>query len=123
MDEQKELFVEELKKRTRRFAGDIILFCNTLINCKASSVITYQLVKAATSTGANYRAACRARSKSEFYSKICIVVEEIDESVYWLEIIDDVNLSEDKEELKRLLKEAIELTKIMSSIKNKLHIK
>ena len=50
-------------------------------------------------------------------------MEEIDESVYWLEIIDDVNLYEDREELKRLLKEAIELTKIMSSIKNKLHIK
>ena len=123
MDEQKELFVKELKKRTRKFAGDIILFCNTFVNSKASSVITYQLVKAATSTGANYRAACRARSKSEFYSKICIVVEEIDESVYWLEIIDSVNLSEDKKDLKRLMQEAIELTKIMTSIKNNLYKK
>lgn len=123
MDEQKELFVKELKNRTRKFAGDIILYCNTLVDRKASSVITYQLIKSATSTGANYRAACRARSKSEFYSKICIVVEEIDESVYWLEIIDDVNLSKDKKELKRLLKEAVELTKIMTSIKNNLYKK
>jgi len=59
---------------------------------KASSVIIYQLVKSATSTGANYRAACIARSKAEFFSKICIVVEEADESVYWLEVINDANL-------------------------------
>jgi four helix bundle protein len=118
---EKELFIEELKKRTRKFAADIILFCDTLIPGKASSVITYQLVKASTSTGANYRAACRARSKSEFFSKICIVVEESDESVYWLEIIDEANLSEDKKELHRLLQEATEITKIMTSIKKNLN--
>jgi len=115
---EKEIFIEGLKKRTKKLAVDIILFCDSLKKCKASSVVTYQLVKSATSTGANYRAACRARSKSEFFSKICIVVEEADESEYWLEIINDANLSNDKEELIRLTNEANEITKIMSKAKD-----
>jgi len=115
---EKEIFIEKLKKRTRKFAVDVILFCNKLKTCKASSIVTYQFVKSATSTGANYRAACRARSKSEFYSKICIVVEEADESEYWLEIINEAILSNDKEELFRLSKEANEITKIMTKAKS-----
>ena len=121
MRTEKELFIENLKKRTRKFAIDIIDFCNSLKTSKASSVITYQLIKSATSTGANYRAACRARSGSEFFSKICIVVEEADESEYWLEIIDDAKLSSDKVSLKRLLKEANEITRIMTKTKDSLY--
>lgn len=86
--------------------------------CKASSVVTYQLVKSSTSTGANYRAACRARSKPEFFSKICIVVEEADESEYWLEIIEEADLSNNKEELLRLKNEVSEIIKIMAKAKN-----
>lgn len=115
---EKEVFIENLKERTRKFAVDIIVFCNSLKTSKASSVITYQLVKSATSTGANYRAACRARSKPEFFSKICIVVEEADESEYWLEIINEADLSDDKDELMRLIKEANEITKIVTKAKN-----
>lgn len=85
---------------------------------KASAVITFQLVKSATSTGANYRSACRARSKAEFFSKICIVVEEADETEYWLEIIDEANLTDDKEALIILKNEANEITKIMTKAKN-----
>ena len=119
---EKEIFIEKLKNRTRKFAVDIIMLCNSLKTCNASSVITYQLVKAATSSGANYRAACRARSKSEFFSKICIVVEEADESEYWLEIIDEANLSNDREELIRLTKESNEITKIMAKAKNSTYV-
>ena len=115
---EKELFIEKMKKRTKQFAVDVIGFCDSLKTSKASSVITYQLVKAATSTGANYRAACRARSKKEFFSKICIVVEEVDESEYWLEVIKDAKLSKENSELTRLLQEAIELIKITSKAKN-----
>lgn len=57
---EKEIFIEGLKNRTRKFAVDVIKFCDSLKTCKASSVVTYQLVKSATSTEANYRAACRA---------------------------------------------------------------
>ena len=115
---EKEVFVEKMRKRTKKFAVDIIHFCGTLKLGKASSVIIYQLVKAATSTGANYRSACIARSKKEFFSKICIVVEEVDESEYWLEVIKDANLSNDKKELDRLLAESSEIIKITSKAKN-----
>jgi four helix bundle protein len=120
---EKEIFIENLKKRTKKFATDTILFCNLLKECKASSVITYQLIKSATSTGANYRAACRARSKAEFFSKICIVVEEADESEYWFEIIKDTNLSNNKKELIRLQSEGNEITKIMTKAKHSTYVK
>ena len=115
---EKEQFIEQLKKRTKKFAVDVIDLCSTLKNVKASGVVTYQLVKSSTSVGANYRAACRARSKNEFYSKICVVVEEADETEYWLEIIDDAGLTNKTEELNRLLAESNEITKIMSKAKD-----
>lgn len=115
---EKEIFVEKMKKRTKKFAADVILFCNSLKNVRASSVVTYQIVKSSSSTGANYRAACRARFKAEFFSKICIVVEEADESLYWLELIFDTDLSNNKNELKRLTIEADEITKIMGKAKD-----
>ena len=114
---EKELFIEKMKKRTKNFAVDVIRFCDSLNKSKASSVITFQLVKSATSTGANYRAACKARSKNEFFSKICIVVEEADESEYWLEVIKEASLSCDIKLLERLLDEINELIKIMSKAK------
>ena len=95
----KELFIEKMKTRTKKFAVDIINFCNSLKKNNASSVVSYQLIKSATSTGANYRAACKGRSKAEFFSKICIVAEEADESEYWLEIIGDTELSKNTLEL------------------------
>jgi len=115
---EKEIFIEKMKKRTKQLAVDVINFCNTLKVNKASSVITYQLVKSATSVGANYRAACRARSQKEFFSKVCIVVEEADETEYWLEIIDEVKLSKEINDLERILKESKEITKIMSKAKS-----
>ena len=111
---EKEIFIEKMKLRTKKFAVDIIKFCDSLITCKASAVITYQLVKSATSTGANYRAVCKARSKKEFFSKLSIVVEEVDESEYWLEVIQDAELSKEMDSLNILLKEANELNKILS---------
>ncbi len=114
---EKEEFIEKMKQRTKKFAVDVIRFCDSLKACRASSVITYQLVKSATSAGANYRAACKARSKNEFFSKICIVVEEIDESEYWLEVIKDADLSNDEKELERLLIEASEINKVMTKAK------
>jgi len=114
----KDIFVEQLKKRTKKFGVDVILFCDSLKQKKASSVVTYQIVKSSTSTGANYRAACRGRSQAEFFSKICIVVEEADESVFWLEVIDESNLSNNKIELERLLNEGTEILKIMTKTKD-----
>lgn len=115
---EKEKFIQKMKMRTKKFAVDIIKFCDSLKSNKAASVITYQLVKSATSTGANYRAACKSRSQKEFFSKICIVVEEIDESEYWLEVIKDANLTNNNNELERLLIESVELNKILSKAKS-----
>jgi four helix bundle protein len=115
---EKEQFIVKLKQRTTAFAVDVIHFCESLLKNKASAVITYQLVKSATSTGANYRSACRARSKPEFLSKLCIVVEEADETEYWFEIINEANLASDTNELDRLIREANEITKIMTKAKD-----
>ncbi|KAF0238672.1 MAG: hypothetical protein FD181_884 [Prolixibacteraceae bacterium] len=120
---RKDIFIEDMKKKTKKFSVDVILFCDSLKQCKASSVVTYQLVKAATSTGANYRAACRGRSDNEFFSKICIVVEESDESLFWLEVIEDSGLSNNFVELKRLLDEATEIVKIVSKTKDTMYKK
>lgn len=117
MNEEKEIFVKKFKARTKRFAVETIKFCESLKSRKSSSVITYQLIKSATSTGANYRAACNARSQKEFYSKICIVSEEADESVYWLEIIKESNLSNEETQLNALLQESIEISKIVNKAK------
>lgn len=120
---EKDIFVENLKKRTRKFGVDVILFCDSLKLKKASSVVTYQLVKASTSVGANYRAACRGRSDNEFFSKICIVVEESDESLFWLEVIEESGLSNNPSELNRLLEEATEIVKIVSKTKDTMYKK
>jgi four helix bundle protein len=120
---EKEIFIEEFKQRTKKFAGDIIIFGNSLVSSPATSVVTYQLIKAASSTGANYRAACRTRSQAEFFSKMCIVVEESDESEYWLELIFDTNLARDQQELTRLTNEASEILKVVASAKNTMYKK
>ncbi len=114
----KEAFIEDMKARIKKFAVDIIKFCETLKASKASDVITFQLIKSSTSVGANYRAACRARSRKEFFSKMCIVVEEVDESQFWLEIIQESQLSNDPKELERLLNEADEISRITGKAKN-----
>ena len=77
---------EEMKQRTKRF-GLRVHLVNHFPNTIGGRVVANQIVKSATLVGANYRAACRARSRAEFASKIGIVAEEADESLYWLEVI------------------------------------
>ena len=110
---------EELKNRTKRFAIEIIHFLQTLPKSDEIKIIKGQLVRAATSVAANYPAACRSRSKNEFYSKICIVVEESDESLFWLEVLEESKLA-DGEKLQLLKNEAQELVQIFSSTRKTL---
>jgi len=77
----------EFKNRTKKFALRIIRLVESLGNIKTASVIGRQLLRSGTSVGANYRAACRARSRAEFVSKMGIVEEECDESLYWMELL------------------------------------
>ncbi|GAB2623088.1 four helix bundle protein [Belliella aquatica] len=103
-----------IKTRTKRFALDVIDLIESLPNSVSLKVISYQLVKSATSVGTNYRAVCRARSDNEFISKLQIVLEEADESGYWLELIQ----AKGWVDVSRQLQEANELTAIfVSSLK------
>jgi len=83
---------EELKGRTKSFALRVIRLIEALPKTRTADVIGRQLLRAATSVGANYRAACRARSQAEFASKIGVVEEEADECAYWLELIVESDL-------------------------------
>ena|SRR5258705_2976519 len=104
----------ELKKRTKLFALRVLKLAAALPLTLEGKIIKGQLVRAGTSVGANYRAACRGRSRAEFIAKLGVVVEEADESAYWLElIIEGAFLKESR--VKPLLDEANELTKIMVS--------
>lgn len=82
----------ELKARTRQLAVRIIKMAEALPTSTTGKVITHQIIRSGTSVGANYRAACIARSKAEFIAKIGISLEEADETAYWLELIEDVEL-------------------------------
>src|SRR5229473_890888 len=103
----------DLKTRTKHFALRILKLVAALPNNVAGRAIGGQLVRAGTSVGANYRAACRGRSKAEFVAKLGIVEEEADESAYWMEMIIEGELLKQKQ-VEPLLKEANELAKIMA---------
>jgi four helix bundle protein len=103
-----------LQNRTKQFHIDVIKLCETLPKNAAGFEIAKQLIRSAGSVGANYRATVRAKSKADFIYKIEIVLEEADESHYWLEIIRDASLSTGNE-LDRLIKEANELTAIFAA--------
>src|SRR5436305_15174197 len=79
----------DLQFRTKQFALQVIRFCENLPNDETSKILRRQLLRSGTSVGANYRAACRAKSKLDFISKIGIVAEEADESGVWIELLQD----------------------------------
>lgn len=113
---------DDLKKRTKQFALRMIKLYRSLPKGKEVDVIGMQLLRAETSVGANYRAACRARSMADFISKITIVEEESDESAYWIELLVDSEIMK-KEMLKELLKETNELTAIFTASGNTAKLK
>lgn len=105
---------EELKSRTKRFALEIIKLIENFPKTTSGYVIGRQLLKSATSIGANYRSACRAKSKADFISKTSIVEEEADETLYWLELAVESGLVKGSE-VGDLIKEANELTAIFTA--------
>lgn len=102
---------QELKNRTKRFSINSINLVENLPKTPSGRAVANQLVRSGTSVGANYRAVCRARSNKEFISKLNIVIEESDESGFWLEIIEELKWLNVRE----LLKESNELTAIFVS--------
>ncbi|MCK4390665.1 MAG: four helix bundle protein [Desulfobacterales bacterium] len=105
---------EELKKRTKEFAHRCIKLSMALPETVLGKHVRKQLIRCSTSVASNYRAVCLAQSKASFVSKLSIVLEEADESYFWLEFIIDENLLKRKL-VEPLLREAEELTAIFVS--------
>jgi four helix bundle protein len=106
---------EELKQRTKQFALDVFKFLMKIEKSKAVDVVSYQLFKSSSSVAANYRAVCRGKSSADFLNKLKIVDEEADESLFWLEFIQGLELDCDQVQLEKLIKEADELVAIFSA--------
>jgi four helix bundle protein len=105
---------EELKKRTKHFGLRAIRLAATLPNDRVGDSIGRQLIRSATSVGANYRSACRGRSRADFIAKLAIAIEEADEAQYWLEILVEAGIVPENR-LADLLKEAGEIVAMLSA--------
>jgi four helix bundle protein len=113
----------KMKSRTKNFAQDIVRLCRKLPNNREGRLIGNQLFRSGTSVAANYRAACRARSRAEFVSKLAITEEEADETLFWLELIKEMKVL-DKTALDPIMNENDEIVAIIvSSIKTAKRIK
>ena len=105
---------KDLKQRTKRFALDVIGFCESLPKDETSKTLGRQLLRSGTSVGANYRAVCRVKSTADFTSKFGTVLEGADESAYWTELLIDAGKAAG-ESTAALLREANELVAISVS--------
>jgi len=115
-------FSQRLEQRTKEFAISIIKFASKLPNFSESLILRKQLTRSGTSIGANYREANRSRSKAEFISKIRICQAESSETVYWLELINELEWTTSSD-VNFLHKEAKEILAIFTSIVTKLNQK
>ena len=105
---------EQLRERTKRFAIRIVRLFRTLPKTEEAKIIGKQALRSGTSVAANYRAVCRARSKAEFVARIGVVVEEADETVFWLELLVETAIVS-QTRMKGLLIEANELLAIFAA--------
>jgi four helix bundle protein len=115
---ENEEFNELFRLRLKTFALNVIAFLESVPYNSVTKTLSQQLCRSATSVGANWRAFCRGRSKRERFAKICIVVEEADESQYWLDIFSQLEYG-NKTYLPYLLQEITEIVKVTSTIKGK----
>ena len=104
----------QLRDRTKRFALDVVRLVDKLPDRSFADVAKRQIIRSATSVGANYRSACRARSRPDFLSKIRISLEEADETQYWLELLFESQLIE-ADAFSRFHREADELISIFTA--------
>jgi four helix bundle protein len=105
---------EQLKARSKQFALAIIALIEMPPHTLAAQIIARQMVRSATSVGANYRAACRARSRAELAARVAIAVDEADETLYWLELLEESGLLRE-EPVRLLICEAGELVAILAA--------
>jgi len=107
-------FAEKFRDRTKKFVVDNIRLFQSLPKTEEVKIVGRQLLRSSSSVGSNYRAACRARSQAEFHSKISIVVEEADESVFWMEVMIEAGIIT-SEKIKKLMGEGNEILKVAAS--------
>ena len=107
-------FAEMFKKRTKKFVVDNIRLFKSLPKTEEAKIIGRQLLRSSSSVGANYRAARRARSQAEFHAKLSIVVEEADESVFWMEVLVEADIIK-LTDIAVLIDEANQILKIVSA--------
>ncbi|MCC7478341.1 four helix bundle protein [bacterium] len=105
---------DALRYRTRQYALAVIRLCESLPKRQSAQVIGQQLLRSATSVGAHHREACRARSTAEFISKVEVALQELDETMYWLELLLDSG-NATSEAVLPLMKETDELCAILTS--------
>lgn len=114
LEMEKNAFNEALRNRTKDYALRIIRLFQSLPKTGECQIIGKQLLRSGTSVAANYRSCCRARSKAEFIAKLCIVIEEADESLFWMELLTESKIVK-PEKLQDLQNEAMELLSIFST--------
>ena len=109
--------IEAFKLRTKQLSLRVIKLFQALPKTDEARILGKQLLRSSTSVAANHRAACRARSEAEFFSKISIVVEEADETLFWLELLREAEIIS-FEKLKSLLTEYEEVVKIVNTVRH-----
>ncbi len=119
---KQEEFNEQFRNRTKRLALEIIKLISPLKYSDALGVMRKQEIRACTSVASNFRALCRARSEREKFAKLCIVVEEADETIFWLEMLIEAEFLV-IESVDKILNEATEILKVMSAFKKRLEPK
>lgn len=107
-------FADYFRNRTKKFVVDNIKLFRILPKTEEAKIIGKQLLRSSSSVGANYRAVCRARSQAEFHSKLSIVVEEADESIFWMEVLVEAEVIK-QNEISGLMTEAHEILKVVST--------
>ena len=106
-------FIEKFKKRTKHFALESIRYYRTLPKTEEARIIGTQYLRSSTSTAANYRAVCRARSKAEFFAKLSVTIEEADESCLWLELLIESGIM-DNNKTEKLLSDGKEIVSVLA---------
>jgi four helix bundle protein len=119
---RQEDFNEQFRNRTKVNSVKIIKIVSKIKYSEESSIIKKQLVRCSTSVTANFRVVCRSRSENEKFAKLCIVVEEADETLLWLEMLEECEITT-KETISEVYTEALEILKVMSAFKAKLKTK
>lgn len=123
MTTEKSQFINKLKTETKDLTLSYIRICKQLPKSQDNYIISNQLIRSVTSVASNYRSSCMSRSEKEFFSKLSIVIEEIDETAFWLELLLELHNEDVELELEKYMDKSIELRMIFSKARISLYYK